>query len=354
MKDQFRTYRRMAAALLAVAVCFAVTGCGSKKAGELTIINYGEYLDPDMLEQFTNETGIKLNYEEALTPEEMYTKYSSGAINYDLVCSADYMMEKLINDGELQEIPWDRFQYKDNIGQKYYDLSTAFDPGNKYTVPYFWGTLGILYDTTKVDEPVDSWDVLFNGKYAGNIIMQNSMRDTFMVALKYLGYSINTTDPEEIKAAQELLMKQKPDVQAYLVDEARDEVVAGNAAMAVVYSGEAYLGHEYNNDLTYVVPKEGSNVWVDSWGITKKCEHPEYAAQFLDFLCREDVAMKNFEYIYYSTPNTKVIENLDDEERADASLVPPDSATENCEVAVRVPDEINTLMSDLWKQLKSE
>ena len=347
--------KRILIAALTLAMCIPVSGCGqTKTVGELTVINYGEYLDPEMLDQFTKETGIVVHYEEAITPEEMYTKYRSGAINYDLVCSADYMMEKLINDGELQEIPWDLFQYKDNIGDKYWEFSTAFDHENKYTLPYFWGTLGILYDTTRVNEPIDSWGVLFNGEYSGEIIMQNSMRDSFMLALKYLGYSLNTTDPEEIQAAYELLSNQKPDVQAYLVDEARDEVVAGNAIMAVVYSGEAYLGHEYNENLTYVIPKEGSNVWIDSWGITKNCEHPEYAAQFLDFLCREDVATANFEYIYFSTPNDKVIEGLDEEEREDESLVPSEHATDNCEVAIQAPDEITALMNDLWKQLKSE
>ncbi len=355
MKRFAKAGKKLIAAALTLAMCLPAGGCGGTEIiGEITVINYGEYLDPDMLDKFTEETGIKVNYEEAITPEEMYTKYRSGAINYDLVCTADYMMEKMINDGEFQEIPWELFKYRDNIGDKYYEFCRAFDPENKYSLPYFWGTLGILYDTTRVNGPVDSWDVLFNGEYSGEIVMQNSMRDTFMVALKYLGYSINTDNPDELREAQQLLIDQKPDVQAYLVDEARDEVVAGNAIMAVVYSGEAYLGHEYNNDLAYVVPKEGSNVWIDCWGITRNCEHPEWAAAFLDFLCREDVATVNFEYIYYSTPNERVIEGLDDEQRADASLVPPEDATDNCEVAVQASDEITALMNDLWKEFKSE
>ena len=347
--------KTLLAAACLMAVCALFTGCGKKKIiGELTVINYGEYLDPDMLDLFTEETGIKINYEEALTPEEMYTKYSSGAIKYDLVCTSDYMMQKMIKDSEFLQIPWDQMEYKDNIGKKYYEYAAMFDEGNKYCLPYFWGTLGILYNTKKVSKPVDSWDVLFNGEYSGEIIMQNSMRDTFMVALKYLGYSINTTNPDEIRAAYDLLLKQKSQVQAYLVDEARDEVVAGNAVMAVIYSGEAYLGHEYNNDLAYVIPKEGSNVWFDCWAITKNCENTEFAAKFLDFLCREDVAAANFEYIYYSTPNTKVIEGLDEEDRENESLVPSEDATKNCEVCLQAPDDITALMNDLWKKLKSE
>lgn len=343
------------AGVLALAV-LPLSGCGKKTeiTGTLTVFNYGEYIDPDVLDQFTEETGIEVKYEEALTPEEMYTKYKSGAIQYDLLCTSDYMIQKLIEEGEAQEIDINELEYKENIGEKYWEFAKAFDPENKYAVPYFWGTLGILYDTTKVSKPVDSWDVLFSGEYAGDIIMQNSMRDTYMVALKYLGYSLNTNDEKELREAQDLLMKQKPDVQAYLVDEARDEVVAGNAAMAVVYSGEAYLGNQYNEDLAYVVPKEGSNVWLDCWCVTKGCQDKEAAMKFLDFLCREDIAQKNFEYIYYSTPNEAVIESLSEEERANEALVPSDDATENCEVCVQNKPEITDLMNTLWKELKAD
>ncbi|MBQ7564816.1 MAG: ABC transporter substrate-binding protein [Lachnospiraceae bacterium] len=333
-----------------------LSGCGKKSEGdrELTIVNYGEYYDPDALEMFTEETGIKINYEEALTPEEMYTKYKSGAIKYDLLCTTDYMLERLIKEGELVKLDHSAMKYRDNIGERYNEFARAFDPENEYTIPYFWGTLGILYDTTRVEAPVDSWDVLFNGQYSGEIIMQNSMRDTFMAALKYLGYSVNTNDEKELREAAELLIKQKPDVQAYLVDEARDETVAGNAIMSLVYSGEAYLGHEYNEDLTYVVPKEGSNVWMDCFCVSKNCQDPDAAMQFLDFTCREDIAKMNFEYIYYSTPNEAVIASLSEEERNDETLVPPESAMENCEVCVQLEDDTVELMSELWKEIKAE
>ncbi|MCI5595834.1 MAG: ABC transporter substrate-binding protein [Lachnospiraceae bacterium] len=344
--------------MAAVMACSGVlTGCGSKKTevtDTLTVFNYGEYMDPDVLDQFTEETGIEVKYEEALTPEEMYTKYKSGAIEYDLLCSTDYMLQKLISEGELQEIDIDALENKENIGDKYWEFSKAFDPDNNYTVPYFWGTLGILYDTTKVKEPVDSWNVLFNGEYSGEIVMQNSMRDMFMLALKALGYSLNSSDEKELKEAQELLLKQKPDVQAYLVDEARDEVVAGNATMAVVYSGEAYLGHQYNENLAYVIPKEGSNVWLDSWCVTKYCDNMDAAQKFLDFLCREDIAQKNFEYIYYSTPNEAVIESLSEEDRADEALVPSDDATKDCEVSLMTDEKTTDFMNELWKELKAD
>lgn len=342
--------------LLIAGIGILTAGCGNSQEtkGTLTVFNYGEYMDPAVLDIFYDETGIEVKYEEALTPEEMYTKYKAGAIEYDLLCSTDYMIQKLIKEGELQEIDIDSMENAANIGDKYWEFSETFDPGNKYTIPYFWGTVGILYDKTKVNGPVDSWDALFNGEYSGEIIMQNSMRDTLSVALKALGYSLNSNDENEIRQAYRLLEKQKPDVQAYLVDEARDEVVAGNAALALVYSGEAYLGKEYNPDLEYVVPKEGSQVWLDSWGVTKNCKNPETAEQFLDFLCREDIAQMNFEYIYYSTPNEAVIDALSEEERADETLVPAEAATENCEVCIQQESEIVGLENELWKELKAE
>lgn len=347
--------RKWIALILATVLAISLTGCGAGDSGRtLTIFNYGEYLDPDMIKLFTKETGIKIEYEEAATPEEMYTKFKSGAIGYDLLCTSDYMLKRLISENELREIDFSLFQHKDNIGKKYWDFSKAFDPENKYTLPYFWGTVGILYDTTKVNGKIDSWDVLFNGEYSGQIVMQNSVRDAFMITEKYLGYSLNTTDRDEIEKAYETLVRQKPDVQAYLVDEARDEVVAGNAAMAVVYSGEAYLGHKYNSDLEYVVPKEGSNVWLDSWCITKNCRNTEDACKFLDFLCRDDVALKNFEFIYYSTPNETVRENLPEEDRNDKSMFPDDSMTKNCEVCTLTDPETNELLNKLWKELKAK
>lgn len=336
------------------AVCM-LGGCGESEPTEyLTVFNYAEYIDPDVIDRFTEETGIGIKYEEALTPEELYAKYSSGAISYDLVCTSDYMVQRLIQEGEVQKVDFSSMEYADNIGDRFWEFSKAFDPNNEYAMPYFYGTVGILYDTTKVKGDIDSWGVLFDGGYKDDIIMQNSQRDTFMVALKYLGYSLNTSDEGELREAQQLLIKQKPDVQAYLVDEARDEVVAGNAAMAVVYSGEAYLGHEYNEDLAYVVPKEGSNVWIDSWVITKNCTNTEAAQKFLDFLCREDMATKNFEYIYYSTPNEAVVEHMDEELRSDSAITPTEADIQNCEVCTQIDEEVMNLYNELWKELKAD
>ena len=340
--------------MVSCCLCGCSASSGSSDSNELTVFNYSEYLDPEMIEQFTKETGIKIKYEEATTPEEMYTKYISGAISYDLLCTSDYMVKRLIDEGQAQEVDFASMENFSNIDPKYLKISESFDPGNKYSLPYFWGTVGILYNTKKVKEPIDSWDVLFNGDYKGQIIMQDSMRDSFMVALKYLGYSLNTQDEKEINEAAELLKKQKDDVESYLVDEARDEVVAENATMAVVYSGEAYLGHDFNPDLEYVVPKEGSNLWVDSWIVTKNCKNTENAKKFLDFLCRDDVAYANFEYIYYSTPNKAAVDMMDDDLRNNPAIVPTDDSIKDCEVYEAFDEKTTSLYSDLWKEIKSE
>lgn len=319
----------------------------------ITVINYGEYIDKAYLNQFEEETGIKIKYEECTTPEEMYSKYMAGAIDYDLICSSEYMIERLILEGQAKKIDKSQMEYVDNISDRMWELCQVFDPANDYAIPYFYGTVGILYNEEMVDGEIDSWDVFFNGDYAGNMIMSNSVRDALMVAEKYLGYSLNTTDREEIRAAFDLLIQQKSDVEAYFVDEVREEMVAENAAISICYSGETYLANEYNPSLQYVVPKEGSNLWVDCWMIPKTSTNTEGAIKFLDFLCREDIAMGNFEYVYYPTPNQAVLDQLDEETLSDPFVFPSDEAFENCEVYRQLDADTVEYYNDLWKELKS-
>ena len=334
-----------------------LSGCASKSSsgnGSLTVFNYSMYIDPSVLEKFTKETGIEIRYEEATTPEELYTKYSSKAISYDVLCTSDYMLKRLIDEGQAQSIDFSSMENFKNIDPEYLKLSETFDPGNVYCVPYFYGTVGILYNTKMVKEPVTGWDALFNGQYSGQIIMQDSMRDSFMVALKYLGYSLNTMDENEIREAADLLKKQKSEVDSYLVDEVRDEIVAENDIMGVIYSGEAHIGKEYNEDLAYIIPKEGSNLWIDSWMITKECKNKEAAEKFLDFLCREDIAKANFEYVCYSSPNMAVVESMDDQYKSDNAIFPPEESVNNCEVYLALDEKTTALYNELWKEIKAE
>ena len=203
----------------------------------------------------------------------------------------------------------DGFTY---ISDEYKNL--PYDPENLYTVPYFWGTVGILYDTTVVDEPVDSWSILWDEKYKGNIFMYDSQRDSLMVALKLLGYSMNTQNVEELEEAKQLLIEQRPLVYAYVTDQVIDNMIAGNAALAVVYSGDATYIMDENEDMEYVIPKEGSNMWVDAMVIPSTAQNVDLAHEFINFMQRPDIAQMNTEYVMYSTPNTEVLANVSEDE----------------------------------------
>ncbi len=341
--------------LMVLAIFGLSAGCGKKDSpNTLTVLNYGKYLEPEILDMFEEETGIKVEYEEYITPENMYTKYKAGAIDYDLICTSDYMIEKLIQENEVLEMDYNKIPLAENLEQTYFDFSKSFDPENKYTLPYFFGTVGILYNKDMVDEiKVDSWDILWDKEYSGKIIMADSVRDSFMVALKRLGYSLNTSEEDKLREAQKLLIEQKPMVYSYLVDEAQDEMIAENAAMAVVYSGEAGYALEYNDKLAFSVPKEGSNMWIDSWFIPKSAKHIENAEKFLNFLCREDIAMLNFDYVYYATPNTQVKAALEPALQENTTIFPSKEILDNCEVLKPLDDETTMKYNLYWKEIKS-
>lgn len=340
---------------LAAVMLAALCGCGSASKEQVVVYNWGEYIDPDVLVSFEEETGITVVYDEFETNEIMYPKVEAGASEYDVICPSDYMIAKMIENNLLQEINFDHIPNAKNIGEQYMQESEQFDPGNKYSIPYCWGTVGILYNKTMVDEPVDSWSILWNEKYADNILMQDSVRDAFMVPLKLKGYSMNTVNPNELNEAKDMLVDQKPLVQAYVVDQVRDKMIGNEAAMGVIYSGEAIYTQRENSDLEYVIPKEGTNIWIDSWVIPKNAPNLENAEKFIDYMCRPDIALKNFEYITYSTPNTAARELIEDEDIRNSSIAFPDlSQYDNLEAYLYLGDEGDELYNELWKEVKSD
>lgn len=344
--------------MLCTAFSFVLTGCGgsgSSENGEVIVYNWGEYIDPETIDMFEEETGIKVVYDEYETNEIMYPKVEAGATEYDVLCPSDYMIQKLIDNDLLAEINFDNIPNVKNIGQQYFDNSKEFDPENKYSVPYCFGTVGILYNKTMVDEPIDSWSVLWDEKYADNILMQDSVRDAFMVALKLNGYSMNTLDEAELEVAKNALIEQKPLVQAYVVDQVRDKMIGNEAAIGVIYSGEAIYTQRENPDLEYVIPKEGTNVWIDSWVITKNAPNKENAEKFINFMCREDIALMNFEYITYSTPNDAARELIEEEVIKNSPIAFPDlTQYSNLETFHYLGSEGDELYNSLWKEVKSE
>lgn len=325
-------------------------------SGEKVIVyNWGEYLDPKTIELFEEETGISVTYEEYETNEIMYPKIVSQAIAYDVVCPSDYMIQRMIENDLLAEINWDNIPNIKNMDPTYMEQSKSFDPKNKYSVPYCVGTVGILYNKSMVKEPVDSWDILWNPKYKDSILMQDSVRDAFAVALKRLGHSINSTEVDQLAAAAEDLMEQKPLVQAYIVDQVRDKMIGNEAALGVIYSGEAGYTKRENPDLEYVIPKEGSNVWIDSWVIPKNAQNKENAEKFINFMCRPEIALMNFEYLTYSTPNLKAREMIEDEEiRNSKILFPEPEDLSNCETFQFLGDDVDSYYNELWNKVKSK
>ena len=321
---------------------------------KVVVYNWGEYLDPEVLTMFEEETGIDVVYEEFETNEILYPKISSGAIAYDVICPSDYMIQRMIENGLLAEINFDNIPNVKNIGKDYIEQSRQFDPENKYSVPYCWGTVGILYNKTMVDEPITSWSVLWDEKYKDNILMQDSVRDAFGVTLKYLGYSLNSTDLDELTEARDLLIKQKPLVQAYVIDQVRDKMIGNEAAIGVIYSGEAIYTQMENPDLEYVIPEEGSNIWIDSWVIPKNAENKENAEKFINFLCRPEIALMNFEYITYSTPNSEARKLIEDEAIRNSEIAFPDlSKYDNLETFQYLGTEADQTYGELWNQVKS-
>ena len=345
-----------------VAICIVFIGGGFYYAKEndvmngekLVVYNWGEYIDPEVLTMFEEETGIDIVYEEFETNEILYPMISSGAIAYDVICPSDYMIQRMIENDLLSEINFDNIPNLKNIGKQYLERSRQFDPENKYSVPYCWGTVGILYNKMMVDEPVDSWSILWDPKYKDNILMQDSVRDAFGVTLKYLGYSLNSIDLDELTEAKNLLIEQKPLVQAYVIDQVRDKMIGNEAALGVIYSGEAIYTQKENPNLEYVIPKEGSNIWIDSWVIPKNTEHKENAEKFINFLCRPDIALMNFEYITYSTPNEAARELIEDESIRNSEIAFPDlSKYDNLETFQYLGTEADQVYGDLWNKVKS-
>ena len=319
----------------------------------VNVFNWEDYIDESVLAQFEEETGIKVNYMRFTDNEEMVISVESNPGAFDVVFPSEYMVERLINKGLLAEINFDNIPNFSNIRE---DLKNpSYDAGNAHSVPYMWGTLGILYNTKLVDEAdVQTWKVLWNEKYAGQILMMDSLRDTMGLALRALdaSNSMNSTDYTQLKAAADLLKDQKAAgmVKAYGLDEFKDKMVAGEGALAVVYSGDAEYAIELNEDLAYVVPQEGSNIWVDGMCIPKGTANKAAAECFINFMCDPEIARMNMDYIYYSSPITQVVENLSEEELASTAMNPTEEMVARCEYYNDISD-VAYLYDDEWMDI---
>lgn len=334
-------------ALCAVLSLTLLSGCGSTVEKKiLRVYNWNDYIAEDTIEKFEEETGITVVYDTYVQNEDMYTKVKAMSEDgYDLVIPSDYMIEKMIKENMLAEINYDNIPNFSLIDDSYKNLS--FDPGNKYSVPYMWGTLGITYNTTKVTAPVTSWSALFDPQYEQKIFMWDSVRDSIGVALKLQGYSMNSRDTAELDAAKAKLIAQKPLVRAYAGDDIKDSMINEEGALAMMYSGDAYFAMADNGNLAYALPEEGTNLWFDNMCVIAGSKNQTEAEMFINFMCRTDIALANCEYIEYNTPQSEAFQMLPDEVKNDQLLYPSDEYLAKCEVYIDIGSDI-TVYNDIW------
>lgn len=335
--------------LLLLVLCLPLTSLAEEV---VNVYNWEDYISQDTLDMFTQETGITVNMMNFTTNEDMLVKVRNSPSSFDVVFPSDYCIERMISEDLIAPIDFanvPNFKYIDPNFEK-----PTYDPTGEYSVPYMWGTVGILYNKTMVTEPVDSWGILFDTKYKNNVFMIDSIRDCLGVTLMYLGYSMNTRDPLQLNAAKQLLIQQKKDglVKAYQVDETKDKMVAGEAALALVWSGDAQYAIDLNPDLAYVVPKEGSNIWVDGMVIPKAAKNKANAEKFIDFMSRPDIAKLNCEEIWYSSPNTGAIELMGDAYKNNLTMNPTQDIIDRCEFFNDIQDFIQ-IYNAMWLEIKS-
>ena len=328
---------------------------------EINVYNWGEYIsvdegeegDFDTIAEFERLTGIGVNYTTFASNEELYAKLKSGGFTYDVIIPSDYMAGRLINEGMVQKLNFDNIPNMKWIDERF--VGGAFDPENEYSVPYTWGYVGIIYNKTLVDpeDDVNTWEILWNEKYAKNILMFNNSRDSFAIAQFKNGFSVNTTDERELEIAADSLRDQKPLVQSYVMDEIFDKMGGGEAALAPYYAGDAVTMMEDNPDLAFAVPREGFNYFVDAMCIPTGATHKEAAEMFINFMCETQVALKNIEYICYSTPHTGALELLDEEVRNNPVFYPTDEDLAKAEAFNAMPESATRTIDALWTDIMS-
>ncbi len=336
--------------------CLPVTA--EAAANEITVYNWGQYISDgsdgylDVIAEFEAETGINVNYLTFDSNESLYTKLKTGGSTYDVIIPSDYMVGRLINEGMLEKLDFSNipnYQYVDEAFK-----NQAFDPNNEYSVPYTWGNVGIIYNTKYVDEAdLGNWDLLWNSKYAGKILMFDNCRDAFAIAEFMLGYSINTQDELELRNCAAKLSEQKPILQGYVMDQIYAKMTREEAWIAPYYAGDYLYMVEENPDLGFYFPAEGFNVFIDAACIPKGCTNKEGAEAFINFLCRPDICGPNLEYLGYSAPISDAKNYMDPEVAESEIAYPSDETLSVSESFNALPTETSQLMDSLWLSVKT-
>ena len=340
-------WKMIALTIVMAASAVLASGCGSDSGEKLYVFNWADYIGEEVIAMFEEETGIKVAYDTFDSNESMYAKVKLSG-GYDVLFPSDYMIERMVNEDMLQTIDMANVPNAAHVDERFKGLK--HDPNNEYSVSYMWGTIGITYNTTMVDEPVESWDILWDEKYEGQIFMYDSQRDALAASLKRLGYWVNTRDTAELAAARDALIEQRPLVQAYISDAIKDKMIGNEGALALTYSGDMLYCLKDNPDLAFCIPKEGSNLWFDGMVIPKDARNKENAEKFIDFMCRPEIAAINSEYIGYTTTNKDALEFMDPEMVAHPAFWPDDETLERCEVFYDLGD-FQTEFEAAWNEI---
>lgn len=341
---------------LLLAVCFVSTVAAAENA--ITVYNWGQYISDgsdgyiDVIAEFEAETGIKVNYLTFDSNESLYTKLKTGGSTYDVIIPSDYMIGRLIQEDMLEELDFSNIPNYANIDSSF--KNTAYDPENKYSVPYTWGMVGVIYNTKYVDEAdIGSWNLLWNSKYAGKILMFDNCRDAFAIAQFMQDYSINTQDLTELRNCAELLTQQKPLLQGYVMDQIYAKMIREEAWIAPYYAGDYLYMAEENPDLGFYFPEEGFNVFIDGACIPKGCTNKAGAEAFINFLCKPEVCGQNLEYLGYSAPISAAKEFMDPEVANSEISYPTESVLASSESFNALPTQTSQAMDSLWLSVKT-
>jgi spermidine/putrescine transport system substrate-binding protein len=345
--------KRLAALLAALVLALSLfSGCAGTKE-EVNVYNWGEYIDESLFKEFEKQTGIKVNYSTFTSNEAMYSVIKTGGAQYDLIIPSDYMISRLISEGMLEKLDFTNIPNYSLIDDKYKNLE--YDPSGEYSVAYMTGTVGLIYNKAMIPDEIDSWGALFNERYAGQILMFDNSRDAFGVALKFLGYSLNTTDPAELNEAYELIKSQSSIRQGFVMDQIFDKLESGEAAIGPYYAGDYLIMLENNPDLAFAFPKEGTNRFVDAMCIPKGAQNKKNAELFIDFMCSTEASLRNMDVVGYVSANKEAADQyaatLDEEARA--IMFPGDDILANTEVFINLPQETLSLYDELWIKIKS-
>lgn len=324
----------------------------------LNVYNWGEYISDgsddtlDVNAEFEKRYGITVIYSNYESNENMYNKLSSGGANYDVIIPSDYMIARLVEEDMLEELDFSNIPNYKYIVDKYKDL--YYDPENKFSVPYTVGMVGLIYNTTMVEGEPDSWGVLWDERYKGNILMFNNPRDAFGIAQFYLGQSVNTKSIEDWNKAIDALKAQNHLVSSYVMDEVFNKMERGDAALAPYYAGDFLTMYDVNPDLAFVYPKEGVNFFVDAMCIPKNAQNKEAAELYINFMLEEDIAVANANYICYASPHELVLESDDYDLKGDPVLYPAEEDMPKTEMFENLDYETQNYMTMLWNELKIE